>query len=151
MHFGCAVALSGRFGLDLDLDALDEDEWRACSAAAALAKRTRPLVQRGELVRLVSPVDGADRSRAALAYVGDDGDSSVLFAYQLESTDEPGPSLALDWLNTDGSYTVAEIDLASGHEPVVRQVSGRDLCEGIDWPLTEPETARIWEVTRVLG
>ena len=58
MEFACAVALSGRFGLDLDLDSLSEEELAVCRRAVALARRTQDLVQQGELVRLVSPGRG---------------------------------------------------------------------------------------------
>ena len=66
LQFACAVALSGRFGFDLDLDSLDAEGLAVCRRAVALARRTQDLVQQGRLVRLVSPVDGDHRDRAAL-------------------------------------------------------------------------------------
>ena len=83
LQFACAVALSGRFGFDLDLDSLDEEGLAVCRRAVALARRTQDLVQQGRLVRLVSPVDGDHRDRAALAHVAADGARAVVFAYQL--------------------------------------------------------------------
>jgi alpha-galactosidase len=151
IHFGCAVALSGRFGLDLDLLALSSDEWAACRSAVALAKRTQRLVQQGRLVRLVSPMDRADRSRAALACIDPGSDETVLFAYQLEASNRPGPSLMLDWLDPDATYTVTETDLAVAGGAAVTQRSGRELIDGLDWQLTEPETAKVWEITPVRG
>src|SRR5690606_25863653 len=96
MPFACAVALSGRFGFDLDLAGLSTEERSTCVAALALARRTQDLVQQGRLVRLVSPVEGADRSRAAWAHVSPQRDRAVVFGYQLDDSDQPGPSLRLD-------------------------------------------------------
>lgn len=148
LHFGCAVALSGRFGLDLDLTALSDEERDVCRHAVALARRTQRLVQQGELVRLVSPVEGGDRSRAALAHVAEDRATTVMFAYQLDIGDAPAPSLRLDWLDGDATYRVAETDLASGSHPQVTTMTGRALVDGLAWPLTRPLTARIWEIAR---
>lgn len=77
--FGCAVAMSGRFGFDLDLTALEADEWDACRQAAKDYHQIRDVVQQGDLHRLASPVGS---SRAALAYVL--GDRAVVFAFVLE-------------------------------------------------------------------
>ncbi|MEZ5176691.1 MAG: alpha-galactosidase [Acidimicrobiales bacterium] len=85
LAFACAVAMSGRFGFDLDLDALTDDERATCAAASAAYVRIRDLVQQGDLHRLVSPV-GA--TRAALAHVDPSGDRAVVFAYRLPD-DEP--------------------------------------------------------------
>lgn len=78
--FGCAVAMSGRFGFDLDLLALDAGERATCRRAAADYAAIRDLVQQGDLHRLASPV-GSDR--AALAYTDPAGERAVVFAYFL--------------------------------------------------------------------
>lgn len=47
------MALSGRFGIDLDLAALSENDLAMLRRAITVARRTQPIVQHGELVRLV--------------------------------------------------------------------------------------------------
>lgn len=149
LDFACAVALSGRFGIDLDLRALTDDEFDVCRRAVAVARRTQPLVQQGDLVRLVSPVEGPDRSRAALEHVGAHGDSAVLFAYQLESPGLPGPVLRPAGLDPSATYRVRSTDLSSDEPVELEDRTGEQLMvAGLDWPLTDPCTARIWELER---
>ncbi|MEZ5382474.1 MAG: alpha-galactosidase [Microthrixaceae bacterium] len=151
MGFACAVALAGRFGFDLDLEGLSAEEWEVCRAAVGIARRTQPLVQQGHLVRLVSPVEGEDRSRAALAYVADDNERAVLFAYQLEEPVGQAPRLALPDLALPdlagpAGWTGTVTDLGAGAESQVREYSGEALAAGVDWPLESALTARIWEL-----
>lgn len=90
--FGCAVAMSGRFGFDLDLTALSAHEWDTCAQAAQDYLQIRDVVQQGDLHRLVSPV-GSDR--AAWAYVA--GDRCVLFAFVLGDGPVSAASLDVPW------------------------------------------------------
>ncbi len=152
MAFACAVALSGRFGLDLDLTSLSEEETAVCRRAVAVAHRTQDLVQQGELVRLVSPVEGDDRSRAALAHLAEDRGRAVLFAYQLEASAAAAPSLRVPDLSPGIRYRVRRTDLHSD-EPVEQlELTGEDLATtGLVWPGDEPLTASIWELDALDG
>ena len=147
MEFACAVALSARFGLDLDLTALSEEETAVCRRAVVVAHRTQDLVQQGELVRLVSPVEGDDTSRAAQVHLASDRRRAVVFAYQLEPSARPAPALQLVDLEPTVRYRVRRTDLR-GDEPdedVVR--SGEELvAAGLAWPCDEPLTACVWEL-----
>jgi alpha-galactosidase len=141
--FGCAVAMTARFGFDLDLAEIADDERTACRRAIDLYRDIRPLVQQGDLWRLERPSE-----RAALAYVSADGRRAVLFAFQLTLPgDETGP-LRPDGLDPGRMYDVVEIDLAAGPDPARSQVERREgsaLMEtGLEWPLCDPCTARIW-------
>jgi alpha-galactosidase len=145
LEFGCAVALSGRFGFDLDLASLTDDERGICRRAAQLARRTQDLVQQGELVRLLSPVEGPDTGRAAMAYLSPDRRRAVLFAYQLDSPSAPAPVLRLGGLDPTVTYRLTGTDLLDDSELAL---TGAELASrGVDWPLSEPLTARIWELT----
>jgi alpha-galactosidase len=146
LDFACAVALSGRFGIDLDLTAITPDEEAVLRRAVALARRTQPLVQQGVLERLVSPVEGSDRSRAALAYRSTDGSRAVVFAYQLEESTSVAGSVSLPWLEPSGSYQVLATDL-DDPDPVLTTVPGHELATvGLPWPDGAPLTARVWEL-----
>jgi alpha-galactosidase len=152
LDFACAVALSGRFGIDLDLGSLDDERLAVCRRAVACAQRTQPWVQHGTLHRLVSPVEGADRSRAALAFVAPDRSGAVVFAYQLDAADGPGPALTLPGLDPDATYRVGVTDLraGSGEPETVAEATGAQLGRHLaGWELTEATTARIVEVDRV--
>ena len=148
MDFACAVALSGRFGLDLDLAALSDEDLAICRRAVEFAKRSQGVVQQGDLTRLVSPVEGPDTSRAALSYTSPDRRRSVVFAYQLEHPSSDPPLLRLVDLDPGRDYRVAEVSLTGG-DPESTVVSGQQLRAGLAWRLDEPCTAQILELTAV--
>ncbi len=146
--FGCAVAMSARFGFDIDISALTASEREVCKRAVALYRRIRPLVQQGDLWRLVAPGE-----QAALAYTATDRQSAAVFAYQLEERPPgdlpPGP-LRIDGLSAAGRYRVEEVDLARDEPVAVWEVDGRELRAGaIEWPLAAATTARIWVIDQL--
>ena len=151
--FACAVAMSARFGFDLDRAGLDDEEWAVCRRATSHYRRFRPLVQHGELVRLVSPENGPS---AALAFLTSGRDRAVVFGYRLpprpEDTEPSTTRLAVDGLRVDRDYLVSPVDLAADESPATTRVPGRDLVEvGLEWPESEPCTAAIWELVAVSG
>jgi alpha-galactosidase len=141
--FGCAVAMSARFGFDLDLANLSDEERAVCRRAVALYRDIRPLVQQGDLWRLVPPDE-----RAALSYVSPDGETAVVFAFQLAARTTNAGRLRLGGLGPDRTYEVTPVDLAADPAEFTAEVerrSGADLMEhGVVWPLKDPCTARIW-------
>lgn len=151
LDFACAVALSARFGFDLDLNSLSPEEMTICRNAVAVARRTQPLVQHGRLQRLVSPVEGTDTSRAGLAYVDAEQSSAVVFAYQLEEPTSEAPRLLIDGLENGRSYSVTRASFESDPtaelvEPLL--MTGAAIGDGsIPWEPTKPLTAAIWEIT----
>ncbi len=141
--FGCAVAMSARFGFDLDFADMSDDELAVCRRAVTLYRDIRPLVQQGDLWRLVPPGE-----RAALSYLAEDGRRAVVFGFQLTApTDDAGP-LPPAGLDPDRLYEVRAVDLAADDDPGGAQVGRRPgstlMDEGLEWPLREPCTARIW-------
>src|SRR6202034_4746822 len=84
----CAVAMSARFGFDLDPSTLRPPERAACQRASAIYREVRDLVQGGDLYRLIAP----DGDRAALAYADASRAHLVVFGYQLADrpADEAG-------------------------------------------------------------
>ena len=147
MEFACAVALSGRFGLDLDLESLSEEEVAVCERAVALAHRTQDLVQQGELVRLVAPVEGDDRTRAALAHLSTDRRRAVVFAYQLAPSATPAPRLRLADLDPDTAYRVRWTDLRDEVVDTGTRTGAELAADGLTWTPTDPLSAGIWELT----
>lgn len=148
LEFACAVALSGRFGFDIDLAGLSEDELDVCRRAVALAKRNATVIQQGWIEHLVSPVEGDDLSRAAVAYDSNDATRCVVFAYQLEDSTSPPPRIHPAGLERSLTYEVTCTDLTSDRALTTAKATGAELTtEGLQWPLATPCTARIWEIT----
>jgi alpha-galactosidase len=155
MPFACAVAMSARFGFDLNRDLLSDDDWAVCRRASATYRRLREVIQHGDLYRLVSPDEGP---RAALAYLHPARDHGVVFAYRLPTDDESAaePShverLLLAGLHDDATYRVTAIDLTSDEPGIAYEATGRALAsEGLAWSDDGPCTAGIWELEVVSG
>lgn len=157
VDFACAVAMSARFGFDVDRDVLDDVEWEVCKRATAAYRRLRPVIQRGDLVRLVSPEHGPS---AALAFVTPDRSEAVVFAYQLPDRDadrDPTPDvLRVEGLDPTVRYTVTPIDLvdgpSDGNGATPPVATGDDLATaGLAWHGTVPCTAVIHHLTAIDG
>ena len=130
--FGCAVAMSGRFGFDLDLTALEAAEWEICRQAVADYHQIRDLVQQGDLHRLVSPVGSG---RAALAHVL--GDRAVVFAFVTDGGGAPADPIELPFEVLD------VVDRTPGRAGGVRPtLDGRTLL----WPNATSPSALVVEV-----
>ncbi len=148
VDFACAVAMSARFGFDVDRDVLDDDEWAICRRATATYRRLRPLIQRGDLVRLVSPEHGPS---AALAFLAPDRSRAVVFAYQLPARDRDTVStparLVVEGLDAERRYELTRLDLTSDAPVTADEMTGAELASGgWAWHGTEACTAAIHEV-----
>lgn len=144
VEFAAMVALSGRFGFDLDPASLRPPERAVLSNAADVYRSISGLVQGGDLFRLVSPRFGP---RAALMYVSSDRRDAVVFAYQLSGRNSSG-NLVLDGLDPGGWYDVRAVGLTGGTPAPSWRTTGAQLCTtGIWWPLTSPHTAAMWRIT----
>lgn len=133
--FGCAVALSARFGFDLDPRALTADERAAAVQAVETARRIRSVVQFGDLHRLVSPVDGpvgalAYLSAAPRAAAESDAPVAVAFAYRLDDGDVRSGGLAIPGLDAEASYRVEDATPGSPERGAVVERTGADLASG---------------------
>ncbi|MCU0796676.1 MAG: alpha-galactosidase [Akkermansiaceae bacterium] len=120
MHFSCAVAMSGRFGMDLDVANLTADEFAVCKGAVLAYKSIRNIVLHGDLHRLENPHSAY---RGALNYVTQNQKQAVLFTYQLE--DGPAAPVRPRGLDPDGRYTIRELNPAPGRPAI--PMEGRTL------------------------
>jgi len=105
MHFACSVAMSARFGMDLDLVKLSPEDKAVCRGAVSAYKRIRDVTQLGDLYRLERPHDAA---RGALNFVSQDRLRAVVFVFQLKD----GEALAVrpQGLVPDKEYIVHELN-----------------------------------------
>ena len=103
------VAMSGRMGFELHPKDLLPEELEFAKAAVAAYKRIRPVVQQGDLYRLVSPYE---KSMSALMYAGGQASpiAAVVFVYGLDEPVEISESLHLRGLDPDAKYVVNEIN-----------------------------------------
>lgn len=149
LKFRFDVALAGRLGLELDPRALSDEEIRDIRARVELAKELRPIIQLGDLHRLVSPYTGPD---CALLYIH--GRDALLLAYTTQRvyTDQH-TRIPLHGLNPNARYRIEETapDATGYHCPLQGQTLGGDalLASGIPIRWTHPQQScilRLWEV-----
>jgi len=80
-HFACCVAMSGCFGLDLDLAKLSPEDKAICSGAVSAYQHVRDVIHLGDLYRLETPHDSA---RCALNFVSTHYSHAVMFVFQMK-------------------------------------------------------------------
>ncbi len=149
LAFACAVAMSARFGFDLDPATLDHTERLACQRAAAIYREVRDLVQLGDMFRLIAP----DAGRAALGFADTGRRRYVVFGYQLADAGPSGPTgtggpastaCPVAGVRPDSAYRVRELSLAGDDRDHGVLAGSSLLTEGLAWPLTAARTAVIW-------
>jgi alpha-galactosidase len=125
MHFACAVAMSARFGMDLDLAKLSAEDKSVCAGAISAYKRIRDVTHLGDLYRLERPHHAP---RGALNFVSPDRSRAVLFVFQLKEG-EPLP-VRPEGLDPARRYAVRELNPAPGRAALPQEgkaITGADL------------------------
>ncbi len=139
MHFACAVAMSARFGMDLDLARLSAEDKAVCAGAIRAYKHIREVTHLGQLYRLERP-HGA--SRGALNFVSEDHSRAVVFVFQLKD----GAALPIRprGLDPGRRYVLQELNPLPGRPALPgegAQFSGAELMtSGL-----APSSSRAWE------
>ena len=147
VKFRCDVAMSGRLGIELQPKDMTNEERQQCTTCFADYKRLRPIVQTGDLYRLVSPYDRKGMAALMYSLKGE----AVLFVYKTENfCDQLLPRLRLAGLNPDKTYTLTERNIRVGEKPCSlngKQFTGRFLMNvGIEVPLWEDYASRVFEI-----
>lgn len=107
--FRCDVAMSGRMGLEMQPKNMTDFEKKVCRQAIADYKIIRPVVQHGDLYRLLSPYD--DRGAASLMYVAPAKERAVFYWYKLRSFSHDNlPRVPMAGLDADRTYRVTELN-----------------------------------------
>ena len=125
MHYACSVAMSARFGMDLDLVKLSPEDKAICAGAISAYKSIREVTQLGDLYRLERPHDAV---RGALNFVAPDRMRAVVFVFQLKNGKaEPVRPQGLDPAKL---YTIQELNPAPGRAALPQ--AGKTLT-GAEW------------------
>lgn len=150
VKFRCDVAMSGRLGMELQPKDMTDEERRQCTTCFADYKQLRPIVQTGNLYRLLSPYDR--KGVAALMYTK--ADAAALFVYKVDNyCNQPLPRIRLAGLNPAATYTLTEVNVRVGQRPCMlsgKRFSGRFLMDvGIEIPLREEYASRVFELKTI--
>lgn len=136
LKFRADVAMSGRLGIEIQPKNMTDAEKEQCRRAIADYKRVRPVVQFGDIYRLLSPYD--DKGVASLMYVSPDKGRAVFFWWKLRHfVNDHLPRVTFAGLDPDRSYRVTELDRAGNSQLSFegKSFTGRFLMEnGLELP-----------------
>ena len=103
------VAMSGRLGMEIQPKNMTDVEKDLCRKAIKEYKEVRPVVQFGDIYRLVSPYD--KKGVASLMYVNEEKTKSVFFWWKTESfQNEHLPRVKMAGLHAKKMYKVRELN-----------------------------------------
>lgn len=138
VKFRADVAMSGRLGLELQPKNMTDEEKGIVKQAISDYKAIRPIVQFGDIYRLVSPYDG--KGVASLMYVTPEKDDAVFYWWKTETfMNQQLPRVVMAGLNPDKTYKVTELNRID-NEPLSfegKTFTGKYLMSnGLEIPLT---------------
>ena len=103
------VAMSGRLGMEIQPKNMSEAEKELCRKAIKEYKEIRPIVQFGDIYRLVSPYD--KKGLASMMYVNDQKTKSVFYWWKTESfQNEHLPRVKMAGLDATKKYKIHELN-----------------------------------------
>jgi len=152
------VAMSGRLGLELHPKNMTEEELEfSTKAIETYKKEIRPIVQQGDLYRLVSPYEN---TYASIMYVNKEKSKAIQFFYGMNMTycgDYP-PPVKLQGLDPKAKYRIEELNYTLDrkgnprlHTVVNKEVlSGEALMEvGIGFTMRPEYDSAVLKLTKV--
>ena len=103
------VAMSGRLGMELQPKDMSEREKDQTRRAIADYKRIRPIVQFGDIYRLLSPYD--HKGAASMMYVSPEKDKAVYYWWKTETfVNQQLPRITMAGLDPDRKYRITELN-----------------------------------------
>ena len=131
------VAMSGRLGMEIQPRNMTHEERDLCRKAIAEYKEIRPVVQLGDIYRLVSPYDG--HNMASMMYVSPEKSEAVFYWWKTETFyDDHLPRVKMAGLDPEKSYKIRELNRID-NEPLPYEglsFTGKFLMEnGLEIPL----------------
>ena len=130
------VAMSGRLGMEVQPKHMTEEEKDFCRKAIEDYKTIRPIVQLGDLYRIVSPYD--KHNMASLIYVTKDKSQAAFFWWKTEQFyADLQPRAKMAGLDPQKTYVVKELNRVDSNplEYEGKSFSGKFLMEqGLEIP-----------------
>ncbi len=131
------VAMSGRLGMEIQPKNMTDEEIAMCRKAIAEYKEIRPIVQFGDIYRLLSPYD--KKGAASLMYVTPEKDKAVYYWWKTETfANQQLPRVVMAGLDPDKNYKVHELNRID-NKPLSyegKSFSGKFLMSnGLEMPL----------------
>lgn len=142
------VAMSGRLGMEMQPKTFTPEEREYAKKTIEEYKNIRPIVQQGEIYRLVSPYDR--KGVASLMFCTPEKDKAVFFAYKTEHfVNQTLPRIRPAGLDPKRNYRITE--LSRKGRPLQmegKSISGALLMsQGFDLPLDGEYASRVLLLT----
>lgn len=145
------VAMTGRLGMEMQPKNMTEDERVFARKAIATYKQIRPVIQQGDLYRLISPYD--DKGVASLIYITPEKERAVFFAFKtVHYQGQIIPRFRLSGLDANKLYRLTELNVEDKDPLAVegKVFSGALLMNtGIELPLSHEYESRVLELVEV--
>lgn len=130
------VAMSGRLGMEIQPKNMTDEEKALCRKVISEYKEIRPVVQFGDLYRLVSPYD--NQGLSSIMYVSEAKDKAVFYWWKLANFYNVHlPRVKMAGLDENKMYKVKELDVID-NKPLDcegKSYSGKYLMEhGLEMP-----------------
>ncbi len=133
LTFRFMSAMSGSLGIGSNLNKWTDAEMTSATNLTAYYKQVRPIVQLGELHRLLAP-EGSETS--AVQYVSADRSQAVVFAYlHSQHYGRPFPPVRLEGLDPAASYRLTPFDAAKVPGLPMERNGSQLMGEGIQFQL----------------
>ncbi len=132
------IAMSGRLGMEIQPKNMTDEEKELCRNAIAEYKTIRPVVQMGDIYRLLSPYD--KKGCASLMYVSPEKDKAVFYWWKTEHfCNQHLPRVKMAGLDAGKMYRIKELNRID-NEPLQQEgkaFSGAYLmANGLELPYT---------------
>lgn len=131
LKFRFDVAMSGRLGMEMQPEDMTEAGKEFTQRAIQAYKGIRPIVQFGDLYRLISPYE--NKGVASLMYVAPEKDRAVFYAYKMNHfINMTIPNVKMNGLDPQKKYQLIDLTPLSKNKPCSlhnKIISGKILME----------------------
>ena len=131
LKFRFDIAMSGRLGMEMQPEDMTEADKEFTQRAIQAYKGIRPIVQFGDLYRLISPYE--NKGVASLMYVAPEKDRAVFYAYKMNHfINMTIPNVKMNGLDPQKKYQLIDLTPLSKNKPCSlhnKIISGKILME----------------------
>lgn len=131
LKFRFDVAMSGRLGMEMQPEDMTEADKEFTQRAIQAYKGIRPIVQFGDLYRLISPYE--NKGVTSLMYVAPEKDRAVFYAYKMNHfINMTIPNVKMNGLDPQKKYQLIDLTPLSKNKPCSlhnKIISGKILME----------------------
>ena len=131
LKFRFDVAMSGRLGMEIQPKDMSDADKEFAKRAIAAYKQIRPIVQFGDLYRLVSPYD--NKGLSSLMYITPEKDKAVFYVYKIAHfINMIVPNVQMNGLDPQKQYRIIDLTAEKADKPCAlhnKVFSGKLLME----------------------